>query len=116
MILPISPAYMASTASLLSLSHSRPRPVTGAGAFTAPVEVWPIRSTVHLPAGASQFKRPFLKCGGEIDDGIGLDDLVGRHFGILGRGRRLILAIMARLAVEILDARRCRPAWGRPAR
>ena len=52
----------------------------------------------HVPSQAA-----VLELGGEIDDGIGLDDLVGRHFRILGRGRRLVLAIVARLAVDILD-------------
>ena len=36
----------------------RPRPLAGAGAFSTPVDVWPKRRTVHVPAGTSQAMRP----------------------------------------------------------
>ena len=51
MSLPIRPLKCASAASLLSLSHSRPRPASGAGWLSLPVDVWPSRRTSHLPGG-----------------------------------------------------------------
>ncbi len=57
--LPIRPAKFASMPSGLSLSHSRPRPLAGEGAFVMPVLVWPMRRTVQLPAGTSHTRRPF---------------------------------------------------------
>ena len=52
------PVKLASMPRLLSLSHSSPRPLAGAGAFCTPVLVWPNRTTVHVPAGTSQTRRP----------------------------------------------------------
>ena len=48
---PSCPSKFASMPSLLSLSHSSPRPLAGAGAFSAPVLVCPKRRIVHLPVG-----------------------------------------------------------------
>src|SRR6185295_18586570 len=44
--------------SRLSLSASRPEPAGDAGRLRAPVGTWPIRSTVHAPAGAFQLNVP----------------------------------------------------------
>ena len=56
--LAIIPANWASIPAGLSLSHSRPRPLFGAGAFSTPVEVCPKRRIDHLPPGTSQAMRP----------------------------------------------------------
>src|ERR1017187_8507711 len=60
MIFPRNPAKWTSIAALLSLSHSSPRPPSGAGWLSTPVEVWPNRSIVQWPSGTSQESRPFL--------------------------------------------------------
>ncbi len=60
--LAIMPAKFASMPSWLSLSHSRPRPLAGAGAFSTPVQVWPNRTIVQLPAGTSHVRCVRRRC------------------------------------------------------
>ena len=81
MSLPIKPAKCASAAARLSLSHSKPAPAGAAGELTAPVDVWPKRTTVHFPGGTSQASRPSMEMGGEVDDFAAGDRLFGRHCG-----------------------------------
>jgi len=52
----------------LSLSHSSPRPATGAGAFCAPVGVWPMRRMVQSPSARpkSTFRR--LETRSQLDN------------------------------------------------
>ena len=82
------PAKFASMPSLLSLSHSRPRPLAGAGAFSAPVLVWPKRRIVHLPAGTSHASRPSASIFA-----VEVDDLARRM--ITARRRRVAVAGLA---------------------
>ena len=69
---------LVSMPSRLSLSHSRPRPVFGAGAFSTPVLVWPKRTIVHCPSGTSHLSCPFASICGEMS--------VTRSFAIIISG------------------------------
>ena len=104
MILPISPAKCASAASLLILSHSKPQPEAGAGWFSLPVVVWPMRRIVHLPSGTSQVELAlFVQFARQVHEYVRRDDLVGRRGGPdAGAGRA------ARPACK----RPCRPDCG----
>ena len=67
--LAIRPAKWASMPAWLSLSHSRPRPASGAGWLSLPVVVWPMRRIVHFPGGTSQASLPPASMlGRQLDD------------------------------------------------
>ncbi len=80
MSLPISPSNIASAALRLSLSHSSPRPSSGAGWLSLPVGVWPKRTTVHLPGGTSHASRPSLRhVRSQVTDAAARDGLLRRQ-------------------------------------
>jgi len=62
-------------ASLLSLSHSRPRPLSGDGALSTPVVVCPKRITVHLPRRMSHISLPSSHLRAEVRDCVKLDHI-----------------------------------------